>query len=135
MKLSIKKIASTVAVTAALLMSGVGLVGAPAYATPKEEVCKGIAVLGECQDQPIQGVWDVAKEVINWILIIAGIVAVGFIIFAGIRYVTSAGNPDKVKKAKDTLLYAIIGLLIAALSLVIVNLVLGIGTEATDPIV
>ena len=133
MKLSLRKIATTIAITTALVISGVGLFNVPAYAAtdnPKSEVCAGVnaALKDGCNDQNTNTstVWGWAKTVVNWLLIIAGIVAVGFIIFAGIRYVTSGGDAEKVKKAKSTLLYAIIGLIIAALALVIVNLVLGV---------
>ena len=129
MKLSLRKIASMVAITATLVFGGIGLLGVPAYAAPQNTVCEGVGkALGEdCDTTSINAekVWGWANTVITWVLIIAGIVAVGFIIFAGIRYVTSGGDAEKVKKAKNTLLYAIIGLLIAALALVIVNLVLG----------
>ena len=135
MKLSLKKFASTIAVTTALVFAGVGLIGAPAYATPAEKVCEGVGhALGEnCEPggTGVDQVWLMAGVVINWILVIAGIVAVGFIIFAGIRYVTSGGDAEKVKSAKNTLLYAIIGLLIAALAMVIVNIVLGVGFNLT----
>ena len=134
MKLSLKGVGSTIAVTTALVFAGVGLTGAPAYAAPVTDVCSGVDhALGSGSCKPdgtgTDQIWILAGEIINWILIIAGIVAVGFIIFAGIRYVTSGGDAEKVKSAKNTLLYAIIGLLIAALALVIVNLVLGIGNE------
>ena len=50
--------------------------------------------------------------------------AVAFIIFGGFQYTTSAGDPGKVKKAKDTILYGIIGLVVAMLAYAIVNFVL-----------
>ena len=137
MKMSIKKIASSIAVTVALVFSGVGLLAMPAYAAPIDKVCEGIDIVTgseECNkgETTIDSVWVMARDVINWILIAAGIIAVGFIIWAGIRYVISGGDAEKVKKAKNTLLYAIIGLLIAALALVIVNLVLDVGTSVTS---
>ena len=46
------------------------------------------------------------------------------IIIGGIQYSTSAGDSGKVKKAKDTILYGIIGLVIALLAFAIVNFVL-----------
>ena len=90
------------------------------------EPCKTGGSLG------VSGVWTLARQIINWILIAAGIIAIGFIIFAGIRYVTSGGDQEKVKKAKNTLLYAIIGLLIAALAMIIVNLVLNFGSNVVN---
>lgn len=64
---------------------------------------------------------DVAINIINIIIGISGIVAVVFIVIGGINYMTSTGDAGKVKKAKDTILYAVIGLVICALSFAIVN--------------
>ena len=55
---------------------------------------------------------------------IIGIIAVVMIILGGISYATSQGDPGKVKKGKDTILYGIIGLVIAILAFAIVNFVL-----------
>ena len=62
--------------------------------------------------------------ILNAIIGIAGLVAVIFIIIGGINYMTSAGDAAKVKKGKDTILYALIGLIICALSFAIVNWVI-----------
>ena len=59
------------------------------------------------------------------IFLIVGAISVIFIIIAGIQYITSGGNPDKAKRAKDTILYAIIGLVVALSATVIVNFVIG----------
>ena len=58
------------------------------------------------------------------VLILSGIVAVIVIIIGGIGYMTSSGDAGKVKKAKDTILYGVIGLVIVALSFAIVNFVI-----------
>lgn len=63
----------------------------------------------------------VFKNVVNILLFIVGAVAVVVIIIAGIRYVTSAGNATAVSAAKNTLMYAIIGLIVAFLAYAIVN--------------
>ena len=65
-----------------------------------------------------------ANTIINVVIGVVGFVAVVFIIFGGIQYTTSAGDPGKVKKAKDTILYGIIGLVVAMLAYAIVNFVL-----------
>lgn len=62
--------------------------------------------------------------VLNGIISILGIVAVVVIIIGGIGYMTSAGDAGKVKKAKDTILYGVIGLIIVVLSFAIVNFVI-----------
>ena len=62
--------------------------------------------------------------IINTLLIVIGMVAVIMIIMGGISYATSQGDPSKVKKGKDTILYGIIGLVVALLAFAIVNFVL-----------
>ena len=66
----------------------------------------------------------VFKQVTNTILYIVGIIAVVMLIIGGIRYVTSGGDSKKVTDAKNTVLYAIIGLVIAFLAFAIVNFVI-----------
>ncbi len=55
---------------------------------------------------------------------VVGIIAVVMIILGGISYATSQGDPGKVKKGKDTILYGIIGLVIVLLAFAITNFVL-----------
>lgn len=64
-------------------------------------------------------------NVLNAAFMFAGVVAVIFIIIGGIQYSGSAGDPNKVTGAKNTLTYAIIGLVVVAFSLLIVNFVIG----------
>ncbi len=66
----------------------------------------------------------VFKQVTNTILYIVGIIAVIMLIIGGIRYVISGGDAKKVTDAKNTVLYAIIGLIIAFLAFAIVNFVI-----------
>ena len=64
-------------------------------------------------------------HILNAIIGVIGLVAVIFIIIGGVNYMTSNGDPQKTKKAKDTILYATIGLIICALAFAIVNFVIG----------
>lgn len=66
----------------------------------------------------------VFKQVTNTILYIVGIIAVIMLIIGGIKYVVSGGDAKKVTDAKNTVLYAIIGLVIAFLAFAIVNFVI-----------
>ncbi len=66
----------------------------------------------------------VIRTIINAIVFAIGMVAVIMIIIGGISYATSQGDPGKVKKGKDTIMYGIIGLVIALLAFAIVNFVL-----------
>ena len=61
--------------------------------------------------------------VINWLLALAALVAVLFLIIGGFWYITSAGNEETAEKGKSTAINAIIGLVIIILSYVIVSVV------------
>lgn len=64
-------------------------------------------------------------NVINIMLGIIGVAAVIMLIIGGFRYVFSQGNEKAVSGAKDTILYSIIGIVVALLAFAIVNFVLG----------
>ena len=66
----------------------------------------------------------VFKQITNTVLYIVGIIAVIMLIIGGIRYVISGGDSKKVTDAKNTVLYAIIGLVICFFSYAIVNFVI-----------
>lgn len=63
-------------------------------------------------------------NILNAVIGVLGIVAVIVIIVGGVGYMTSTGDAGKVKKAKDTILYGVIGLVICALAAAIVNFVI-----------
>ncbi|MBP9827258.1 hypothetical protein KBC99_02140 [Candidatus Saccharibacteria bacterium] len=65
------------------------------------------------------------KTAVNTMLFVLGIASVIVIIVAGYQYVFSAGNPQSTARAKDTILYAVIGLVVAILAYAIVNFVIG----------
>ena len=72
------------------------------------------------------------KKVVNLLLWAIGIVSVIMIIIGGIRYATSNGDSNQVTAAKNTIMYAVIGLVIAIFAYAIVNFVLtqmGVGSE------
>ena len=71
-------------------------------------------------------------NIINAIVVSLGIVAVIIIIIGGITYMTSQGDAGKVKKAKDTILYGVIGLIIVVLAFAITNFVIGAINEGTQ---
>ena len=74
---------------------------------------------GESGDIPL-----VLLAVVDDLLRIAGLVAVGFVIYAGIQYITSQGEPDKTAKAQSAIINALVGL---AVSIVAVGVVTYIG--------
>ncbi len=77
--------------------------------------------------KPVKDDGDLIENVTNILNVIIGalgIVAVIVIILGGVQYMTSTGDAGKVKKAKDTILYGIIGLVICVLAFAIVNFVI-----------
>lgn len=77
----------------------------------------------EGNDDSGGGIWKTVNTIINVVLGILGILAVGMIIFGGFKFVTSAGDATKVKSGKDTIMYGVIGLVVALLAFAIVNFV------------
>ena len=111
---------------AAVMFGGITLaVPAVVSAAPKDEICKGVGIAGGgsgCTDSgELEGV--VAK-VVNIISLVVGIIAVIMVLVGGIKYVTSSGDSNNINSAKNTILYAIVGLIVAALAQVIVRFVL-----------
>ena len=74
----------------------------------------------------------IAAKVVNILSVVVGIVAVIMIIIGGFRYITSGGESGSVSGAKNTLIYAIVGLLIVALAQFIVHFVLNSATSSVS---
>ncbi len=93
-------------------------------ATPPPTGTPGAA--GNCADvdKGGSGVEILITNIINAASIIVGAICVIMIIVGGFRYVTSAGESNSVSGAKNTILYAIVGLIIVAFAQVIVQFVL-----------
>ena len=75
---------------------------------------------------PTGGIQGLAQRVVGWILLIAGIVAVLFLIWGGFQYLTAGGNAEQAQKAKTTIINSVIGIVIIALSYFIYNAVLDV---------
>ena len=80
----------------------------------------------------ISGIVEGAAKGSNFFLYIfnkaffwSGVIAVIMIVYGGIQYITSTGNPAGVSKAKTTILYSIIGLLVVIFAAAIINVVVG----------
>lgn len=63
--------------------------------------------------------------ILNWVYALAGIVAVGFIVYGAINYAMTQGDPGKIKQASQTIAYAVIGLIIVLLAAAITNFIAG----------
>ena len=64
------------------------------------------------------------KQILNLVIGISGLVSVAILIAAGYMFITAAGNEDTIAKATKTLTFAIIGLVICLISVLIVQFVL-----------
>lgn len=80
-------------------------------------------------EQGTSTVTNMIRLVINILSLIVGVVAVVMIIIGGIKYITSGGDSGNISGAKNTILYAVIGLIVVAAAQFIVRFVLGrVGT-------
>jgi hypothetical protein len=78
------------------------------------------------------GTNGVFTKITNTVLYAVGIISVIMLIYGGLRYVLSGGDSKKVTDAKNTIMYAIIGLIISILAYAIVNFVINaVGGETT----
>jgi hypothetical protein len=95
------------------------------FADARAEVCAGInAASGgkDCGDTAgVNKLVGTIVDILSWIV---GVLAVIMVIFAGFQYVSSGGDAGKVSNAKNTLIYAIIGLVVVAFAQTIVKFVL-----------
>ena len=115
------------------LASLVMLIGVSTFsiATPVSAVnvwqgCSGAAAgSAVCDSSKNDSADQTITRVINTILVVLGMIAVIMIVIGGIRYTTSNGDSGSVKSAKDTILYSVVGLVVAILSFAIVNFVIG----------
>lgn len=110
-------------VAVALTVAGLGSIATlspAAYAVAGDQfigdITPGDAVRGDLT--------DLIKNVINIVLGVVGILAVVMMIMGGISFITSQGDAGKVTKARNTILYGVVGLIVALLAFAIVNFVL-----------
>lgn len=64
-------------------------------------------------------------NIVNGLLVVAGIAASIYLVIGGIRYITSQGEEGETEKAKNTILYALIGLIVIGISAALVNFIIG----------
>jgi hypothetical protein len=117
-----------------------GLISAnSAFAAAADKICQGASTgtgaNGQVSTDAQTGITTCATgggslrqdvgNITDLLLFIAGAIAVIFIIIGGIRYITSTGDAARIKAAKDTILYSIIGLVVALLAFAIVQFVNG----------
>lgn len=101
---------------------------APVGADAKAEVCSGIGQVSSDENCSTGGrstVNSIIRTIINILSFIVGIAAVIMIIVAGLKYIMSGGESAQTASAKNTLLFAIVGLVVAVMAQFIARFVLG----------
>lgn len=133
----LKRIMFTIAASLGLIAP----VAVPAVASAQVDIqdglCQGsnVQISDDCDvtanGDATQTVNSILEDVINIFSLVVGIVAVIMIIVGGLKYITSGGDSGNVTGAKNTILYAVVGLVIVALAQIIVRYVLTQTNEAT----
>lgn len=127
-----KTLFSKLLVIASILTMALSMTQSPmALAQTAADVCEGLALTGEggcvgreAREAADQRVSAVIRAIINILSIVVGVLAVIFIIIGGLKYVTSSGDTNNTQSAKNTILYALVGLVIVVLAQVLVRFVL-----------
>ena len=134
MKYMTKKFLSVLAIFASILL--INLFVVPVYAdcpdanTPKGQVYSGIDVTGnKCDDSGVESFIGAVVKILSYIV---GAAAIIMIVWSGYKYITSGGDSNKVTTAKNTLIYALVGVFIAVLAQVLVNTVLTVSKDAAN---
>lgn len=95
-----------------------------------ESLCTGASLSvsqgGDCSSTAAaeDSVNNIIRTVINVFSLVVGVISVIFIIVGGFKYITSGGDTNSVTSARNTIMYAIVGLVIVALSQIMVQFVL-----------
>lgn len=124
-------------IAAVLMVLGLGSVAtlSPAYAAqglcPNGEKIPAGGSLKDCSDSGLDGAANnednlmaTLTVIVNVIVGVVAFVAVVMIVIGGISFVTSQGDTSRVAKARNTILYGVVGLVVALLAYAIVNFVL-----------
>ena len=118
-------------VTAFVFVLGIGFTALPANNASAINVFPGCGAGGNggstavCKAAGTDKAENMAQVVTSTLLFALGIIAVIMIIVSGIKYTTSNGDASKIKSAKDTLTYSVVGLVVAILAWSIVTFVVG----------
>ena len=107
-----------------VIFSGFAVLPAIANAATKDDICQGVSLTGGSCGGGDTDINKVIQQVINILSIIVGVIAVIMIIIGGLRYITSGGDSNNISGAKNTIIYAVIGLVVVAMAQVIVRFVL-----------
>jgi hypothetical protein len=125
----LKKIALVLGIAPLLAFAGGGaVVSASAFDSSKSAACQGVSFSdgGGCgnTNTAANSLNKIVRLIINILSMIIGVAAVIMMMVAGFKFITSGGDASQVSSAKSGMLYAIVGLVVAALAQVLVRFVL-----------
>lgn len=120
------------------LYSSTALVSAGPFDSARSQACQGLEfddnATGECNEEGAgEKIDSTVTAVINIASLVVGAVAVIMVIIGGLKYVSSQGDSSGTAAAKNTIMYALIGLIIVALAQVMVRFVINRSSEAPAP--
>ncbi len=97
-----------------------------------DQTLRGGVDAAKADEQPsnLIGEEGIFKRITNIMLFAIGVLSVIMLIVGGMHYVISGGKKESVTTAKNTILYAIVGLIIALMAYAIINFILGVFTES-----
>jgi hypothetical protein len=104
-------------------------------ATLKSDACSGLDQLDSSNGCGSKGsdVTDVIRAVVGILSYIVGAVAIIMVIVSGFKYITSNGDSNRIASARSTLVYALVGLAVAALAQFLVHFVLHTTEVVNNP--
>ncbi len=106
------------------LLTTVPSVAADSCSNPTDCIQQGVSGVGGGSSANQNDLKNFIKTIVDVLLFLLGAIAVIMIIIGGIRYTTSNGDSSQVTSAKNTILYAVVGLVVAILAYAIVNFVI-----------
>lgn len=139
----IKKVFTTLTLSVALLLTGAFSTNVSAAACPNDQAVLGFPTWfhgldcktttnpngTETSSVDLGGnpnkIWVIAMNILQWLMIAGGYVALYFIIWGGFQFITAQGEPDKIKSAKNAITNAVIGLIIVLAAVAIVRTIQG----------
>lgn len=95
-------------------------------------VAFGVKFSADCVTAECASPDTIAINAVHWVVAVAGIISAIFIVYGGITYATSYGDPGKLKQGRNMITYALIGLAIVALAEIITAFVSNMIREAND---
>ena len=119
------------------LFSAPALVSAGPFDAARNQACEGIEfgdnTTGECSSEGSgEKIDSTVTAVINIASLVVGAISVIMVIIGGLKYVSSQGDSNGTASAKNTIIYAVVGIIIVALAQVMVRFVINRSTESTS---